>query len=81
MTVDHVTSKLENIISGHRISADDADWLRAAVQAPAEGDALIQQALLSELLDRVENDEIATGGDPKHPLMLGYDTALTRLAA
>jgi hypothetical protein len=38
MTADRTTGKLENIISGHGIGADDADWLRAAIQAPAEGD-------------------------------------------
>ncbi len=29
--------KLENIISGHNINQDDADWLRAALAQPAEG--------------------------------------------
>lgn len=34
--------KLENIISGHRINEDDADWLRAAIQ-PSTGQVVPQQ--------------------------------------
>lgn len=29
-----ITSKLESIISGHKVNADDADWLRAALSQP-----------------------------------------------
>ena len=37
MTTDHRAAKLENIISGHAINSDDADWLRAiAAPAPAQ---------------------------------------------
>lgn len=39
MTADHITGKLENIISGHQINADDAAWLRGLASAPAEGDS------------------------------------------
>lgn len=31
MTADHITGKLENIISGHQINADDAAWLRGLI--------------------------------------------------
>lgn len=48
MTADHITGKLENIISGHQINADDAAWLRGLVSAPAEGDA----TLTEEQIDR-----------------------------
>ena len=30
-----IASKLESIINGHKINADDADWLRAALSQPA----------------------------------------------
>lgn len=32
--------KLENIISGHNINQDDADWLRATLAQPAEGEIM-----------------------------------------
>lgn len=58
--------KLENIISGHRINQDDADWLRALLYSPkdnATGAADLEQALhnLIESLQGVEVPDSVTG--------------------
>lgn len=52
---DHLSQKLENIISGHSINQDDADWLRATCASRAEA---------TKPVGRVDGDGNATWFDP-----------------
>lgn len=61
--------KLENIISGHNINHDDADWLRAALTQPAE----------PSLWEQVHAAQPAEGGDVS-PKRLALVDELIRLA-